>query len=210
SRVDHNRTARQNLSANEAERSMTKLAGTVCCVTGMLVLIGSIFWSFVLDLRILHEAVGPWAALLGGLFFPFMITVAPLYAVAVWGAWYPLKVILFGFASSMVMLALGSWIVTKDKARWELIDKGERQRTLASKVIRGFGWAWLLLVGLVATLSLGMAYKNSPGLKVFWETTLAPWGGVEPVKTYLITAFLSLPCVPLFILTNRIEQRRST
>ncbi len=130
---------------------MTRLAGIVCCAGGMVVLIGSGFWSFILDLRILYEAGGPWAALLGGIFFPFMITVAPFYAGAIGGFWYPLRVTLFGVAYGAAMLAVGSWILTKDKARRELINKGERQRTRTSKVIRGFGWAWLSLVGLASS-----------------------------------------------------------
>jgi len=189
---------------------MTRLAGIVCCAGGMVVLIGSGFWSFILDLRILYEAGGPWAALLGGIFFPFMITVAPFYAGAIGGFWYPLRVTLFGVAYGAAMLAVGSWILTKDKARRELINKGERQRTRTSKVIRGFGWAWLSLVGLVSILALGFTYAKSPSLSVFWESTLAPWGGVGALKNLSQLALLSSPCVPLFALANRIEQRRST
>ena len=41
---------------------------------------------------ILAEAGGPWAALLGLFLLPVMVTAAPIYAGAVWGNWYPLKV----------------------------------------------------------------------------------------------------------------------
>ena len=58
----------------------------------IIMMVGGLF-TLVISIRIVNEVLGPVAAFLSLIIFPVVLAVAPIYALAVWGNWFPITVV---------------------------------------------------------------------------------------------------------------------
>lgn len=65
-------------------------------------------WGLLWSLSIVKVVVGTWAVVVGLIFFPFIIGLAPWYALIAWGAWVPLLVIYGGTLTAVLLFTIGS------------------------------------------------------------------------------------------------------
>jgi hypothetical protein len=91
------------------EKTRGIFENAIYAVAFIIMAVGGLF-TLVISLRIINEAFGPIVSLLGFFIFPVVIAVAPIYAAAAWGDWFPIIVVyglwiiimvLFGIAKAV-------------------------------------------------------------------------------------------------------------
>ena len=82
--------------------------GVASMIAGYLVLLAAGGWALILDARILVDAGGFWAVVVGAFFLPFTVNIVPFYAIATDGNWLPFFVTYGGALLGFGLMALGA------------------------------------------------------------------------------------------------------
>ena len=152
--------------------------------------------------------------MLGLFLFPVMLTAAPIYAGAVWGNWYPLKVTISGLVLAGGFAAAGGALMGLRRRRTAAAERGYAH-PLMTRVFFGVAHGWLALAGLVTVAGWAGVYLRSeaPGdvWTYFWENVIPGGGhGAEALRYYFTALLLASPCVPFFLLADRVSRAQMT
>ncbi len=85
--------------SNPGLRETLETAATICWW-------GFGLWGFLLNISVIYQGEGIWGVLLGILLFPALFFLAPIYAIVVFGNWFPALVCYGGI---VISLAIVGW-----------------------------------------------------------------------------------------------------